>query len=189
MYISWFQSVLITETLKYCKFHSLNNKNGFQWGEVVWSVLWGAQHCLPCKNIKGEYNKKENKMFYFIRQWIKIHCSSMRNSHQYMSFRGRDTSTSWQELQCLLLALHHCIFQVMGLCFQFPVISVLKENHEMESRGGGDTILCYVVHCSQTGFVQIWLMCQSWWIFTTGCIGPFWRSLRSYLGRKKVGVS
>lgn len=61
----------------------------------------------------------------------------MRNSHQYMSFKGRDTSTSWQELQCLLLALHHCVFQATGLCFQFPVISVPKENHEMESRGGG----------------------------------------------------
>lgn len=55
MYISLFESFLVTESSKYYKSHSANNKNGFQWGEMVWSMVWELQSCLRFKNIKEKY--------------------------------------------------------------------------------------------------------------------------------------
>lgn len=103
----------------------LNYENVFQWGKGWVLNIRCGKHSAACpvKILKKNIIKRENKVFYFIIQWIKIHCSSMRSSHQYMSFKGRVLSTSWQELQCLLLALHHCVFQATGLCFSSSLSS------------------------------------------------------------------
>lgn len=84
----------------------------------------------------------------------------------------------------------HVIVSPKWLCSEFSLCHLSSRRELCNGKQRGDTILCQVWQGSQTGFTQIQLICQIWWLSPSGCLGPFWRILRLYLGlgREKVEV-